>query len=75
MVDTRSGAAGMRVASHVMEELSVAIVHALSLDQHMEGKAAGGWDALQNHEDVTHINAQVKVLSSVFFQYPKHCRR
>ena len=41
MVVTRYGAAGVCVASHVMEELSVALVHVPIPRQHTEDETAG----------------------------------
>ena len=59
MVVTRGGAAGVCVASHVKEELRLALVHAPIPHQHTVDMAAGDWEELQKYKDVTHINAQV----------------
>ena len=61
MVVTRNGATGVRVASHVMEDISVAPVHAPVRCQRMEDVAAGDWDDPQNYKDVTLTSAQVIV--------------
>ena len=57
----RRGAAGVCVASHVTEELRLALVHALIPRQHMEGMTAADWDELQKCKDVTKESAQVKL--------------
>lgn len=62
MAVTRSGTIGLHARSHVVEEISIAIVHAPILDQHMVAKTAGDWDEPTNHRDVTHITAEVKDL-------------
>ena len=58
---THSGAAGVCVASHVTEELRLALVHAPVPRQHMEGMTAADWDELQKYKDVTQESAQVKL--------------
>ena len=58
---TLSGAAGMRVASHVTEELRLALVLAPIPRQHMEGMTAADWDELQKCKDVTQESVQVKL--------------
>ena len=57
---TRRGAAGVCVASHVKEELRLALVHAPIPRQHTVEEAAGDWGELLKYKDVTDINAQVK---------------
>ena len=57
MAASRSGAAGLSAASHVVEDISVVLVHATTPDQHMVDEAAGGWEELLNHGYVTHITA------------------
>ena len=63
----------MCVASHVTEELRLALVHAPIPGQHTEDENALGvdWDQLQNHGDAKRINAQVIVLSSFLSQRPR----
>ena len=70
MVVTRRGASGVCVASHVTEELRLALVHAPIPRQHTEDEDAlgGDWDALHNHEDVTRINVLVRSLF-VYYKY------
>ena len=63
MVVTRRGAAGVCVASHVTEELRLALVHAPIPRQHTEDKTAGDWDQLQNQKDATQTSAQVSLLA------------
>lgn len=41
MAVTRSGTIGIHARSHVVEDISIAIVHAPILDQHMVAKTAG----------------------------------
>ena len=61
MVVTRRGAAGVCVASHVTEELRLALVSA--------PRALGGhWDQLHNHKDVTGLNVLVRSLF-VYYKY------
>ena len=64
MAITRSGVAGVHVASHVMEEKNIAIVHAPTPHQQTGDDTVGDWDHPEIHKYVTHINAQetVKVL-------------
>ena len=73
MVVTRCGASGLAAANHAQVELSVALVHAPILRQQTEEEAAGDWDEIKGFRDVTHINAQVNVLSSSFLIYAKTC--
>lgn len=59
MVVTRSGVCGTGVASHVVEELKLAFVHAPIPRPQTVERAAADWDELKNHEDVTNSAAQV----------------
>ena len=61
MVVTRGGAAGVCVASHVTEELRLALVHAPIPRQHTEDQTAGDWDQLLKLKDVTRTSAQVSL--------------
>ena len=61
MVVTRRGAAGVCVASHVTEDISVVIVHAPIPRQHTEDETAGDWDQLQNQKDATQRSVQVSL--------------
>ena len=61
MVVTRRGVAGVCVASHVTEELRLALVHAPIPRQHTEDEAAGDWDQLLIPRDATRTSAQVIV--------------
>ena len=67
---TRRGAAGVCVASHVKEELRLALVHAPIPRQHTEEEAVGDWEELLKYKDVTHINAQVTFRFVSFFIFP-----
>ena len=58
---THNGVTGLVVAKHVEEESSAALVYAPIPGQQTEEGIAGDWDQHQNHEDVTHTPAQVKV--------------
>ena len=62
---TRRGAAGVCVASHVTEELRLALVHAPIPRQHTEDETAlsGDGDQLQNQKDATQTSAQVSLLA------------
>ena len=60
---TRRGAAGVCVASHVTEELRLALVHAPAPRQHTEDETAGDWDQLQNQKDATQTSVQVSLLA------------
>ena len=61
MVITRSGAAGLSVACHVMEELRLAFAHAPIPHLQTVVKTAEDWDELKTHANVTHLDAQVKL--------------
>ena len=61
MVVTRRGADGVCVASHVTEELRVALVLVPVPRQHTEDETATNWGKLPNCKDVTHKDAQVKI--------------
>ena len=61
MVVTRRGAAGVCVASHVTEELRLALVHAPVPRQHTEDETAGDWDKLLKLKDVTRTSVQVSL--------------
>jgi len=63
MVVTRSGVTGDGVASHVMEERNVVIVHATIPRHHTVAETAGNWDKLSKHGDATHINAQCRFMA------------
>ena len=76
MVVTRSGVAGVHVASHVMEEHNIVVVHAPIPRQQTVDKTAGDFlDEEKNREDVTRISAQVQVSSSFFFSNSEACGR
>ena len=64
MVVTRRGAAGVCVASHVTEELRLALVHVPIPRQHTVDETARNWDKLLKHEDVTRTSAQARFLVS-----------
>ena len=59
MVVIRHGVAGVCVASHVVVELGVAIVHAPIPHRQTEDEAAGDVETQQKREDATRKNAQV----------------
>ena len=61
MVVIRRGAAGMCVASHVKEELRLALVLVPVPRQHTEDETATNWGKLPICKDVTHKDAQVKI--------------
>ena len=63
MVVTRRGADGVCVASHVTEEIRLALVHVPIPRQHTEDEAAGDWDQLLKHKDVTRTNVPPAVSS------------
>ena len=81
MVVTRPGAAGVCVASHVTEELRLALVHAPIPRQHTEDdidpvpvpllhtveKTVVDWELLQNGECVIHSDAHVRIFYSSFY--------
>ena len=56
---TRRGAAGVCVASHVTEELRLALVHAPIPRRHTEDEVAANLDQLHKQEDVAYTIAQV----------------
>ena len=58
-VVTRSGVCGAGVASHVVEELKLANVHAPNPRPQTVERAAADWDELKNHEYVANSAAQV----------------
>ena len=59
MAVTRSGICGAGAVSHVVEELSNALVHAPSPGLQTVARAAAYLDELSNHEYVTNSAAQV----------------
>ena len=59
MVVTRRGAAGVRVASHVTEELRLALVHAPIPHQYTEDEVAANLGQLHKQKDVEYTIAQV----------------
>ena len=61
MVVTRGGAAGVCVASHVTEELRLALVNAPIPRQHTEDEAAGDWDQPLKVKDVTRTSVPVSL--------------
>ena len=61
MVVTRRGAAGVCVASHVTEELRLALVHAPVPRQHTEDETAGDWGKLLKLKDVTRTSVPVSL--------------
>ena len=61
MAGTRSGAPGVRVAGHVVEERNIVIVHAPIPILQTVVNAAVDWDVLQNGGNVTDLDAQVKL--------------
>ena len=63
MVVTRFGADGVCVASHVTEEIKLALVHAPIPRQHTEDETAGDWDQLLKHKDVTRTSVPPAVSS------------
>lgn len=62
MAATRSGPTGLTVLSPVVEEDNVVIVHAPILRLQTVVKTAQDWDKLQNHGNVTHLDARVKTM-------------
>ncbi len=63
MVVTRRGVAGVHVASHVMEELRLANVHAPTPHRQTEDMAAGDVEEQKNGKNVTYTSAQVIIFS------------
>ena len=63
MVVTLSGAAGVCVASHVTEELRIALVHAPVPRQHTEDEVAANLDQFLKQEDAKRTSAQVRFLA------------
>lgn len=61
MVVTRSGVLGVSVASHVMEERSIAPVDVPIPRLQMEIAGVVSWNERWNHGDVTFASAQVNV--------------
>ena len=59
MVDIRSGLIGLIVASHVMEEGNIVIVHALTPRLQTEEETVVDWDELKSHRHVKNTGAQV----------------
>ncbi|XP_078382401.1 uncharacterized protein LOC144665100 [Oculina patagonica] len=60
MAVIRSGPPGLSVASHVLEGRNIVIVHAPIHRLQMGEGTAADWDELQNHGNVTHLDAQLK---------------
>ncbi|KAL9963178.1 hypothetical protein ACROYT_G032353 [Oculina patagonica] len=58
MAVIRSGPPGLSVASHVLEGRNIVIVHAPIHRLQMGEGTAADWDELQNHGNVTHLDAQ-----------------
>ena len=63
MVVTRFGADGVCVASHVTEEIKLALVHAPIPCLHTEDETAGDWDQLLKHKAVTSTSVPSAVSS------------
>lgn len=59
MAVTRSGICGAGAVSHVVEEVSNALVHAPNPGLQTVARAAAYLDELSNHEDVINSVAQV----------------
>ena len=62
MVGTRGGVAGVGVASGVVGERKIVIVHAPIPRLQTVVKTAEAWDKLKNHANVTRLDVQVKLL-------------
>ena len=62
-VVTRRGATGVCVASHVTEELRLALVHAPVPRQHTEDEVAANLDQFLKQEDAKRTRAQVRFLA------------
>ena len=71
---TPCGVAGVRAASHVMEEKNIAIVRAPIPHQQMEDDTVGDWDHQESHRYVTHIIVQVMVCNERFLCTTKPCK-
>lgn len=72
MVDIRSGVAGACVASHVMGDISVAIVRAPIPHRQTEDETAGSLDEQKDGKNATRTSAQVIIF---VFLYPDACGR
>ena len=64
MAATHIGLPGLSVAGHAMEERNIVIVHVTIPDHHTVAKAAGAWEKLSIHKNVTNLDAQVKIIQT-----------